>query len=274
MKEYKLVQRKMFLFTILRFALPIIVLVSCFLVTLFWQNDANLLITLALAVLAVTMFMLFTNKAKKYALWLEDMLFTDSIKGLYDKKKTTNVRGFLNVHELVRNKVIIEPYRRYGYLYYEVLYNKVTIDSSNISLEYLEDSKKKKKKTYYGFVGRAIRYELRSHRPLLLVNKNSKYFSVPDNIVDDDTFLVSGYDKNYERLVKKGSLQKLKEYMQKNNLNISIFYLPEAIYVLIEDGLITINPRSTTKITEEYLNDLKNKFKMPRDLADILDIKK
>ena len=258
MKEYKLVQRKMFLFSILRFALPIIVLVSCFLVTLFWQNDANLLITLALAVLAVTMF----------------MLFTDSLKGLYDKKKTTNVRGFLNIHELVRNKVIIEPYRRYGYLYYEVLYNKVTIDSSNISLEYLSDSKKKKKKTYYGFVGRAIRYELRSHRPLLLVNKNSKYFSVPDNIVDDDTFLVSGYDKNYERLIKKGSLQKLKEYMQKNNLNISIFYLPEAIYVLIEDGLITINPRSTTKITEEYLNDLKDKFKMPRDLADILDIKK
>lgn len=273
---YKSFKKKILIFQILRFVLPITSIVACFVVTYFSNSSVSLIITLALAVLAVSSFMFCTNKTKRYALVIEDLVFQDAVKGLYDKKKTTNAAGFLNISELVRNNVLIEPYRRYGFLYYEVVYNRVVIDSSNLTLEYLEDTKKKKKKrTYYGFVGRAIRYELRSHKPLFLVNKKSKYFSVSETICEDDTFNVSGALQNYERLNRNGSLAKLKEYLTKNNdLNLSVFYLPEAIYVLIEGDVVTINPRLTQKIDEDYINSYKEKFKVPREIADILKITK
>ncbi len=272
--EYKSLQRKTIFLNILRFLVPFLAFVGCFALGLLWDDNASFFITLALAVLAVASFIYFSNKVKRNLLILEDLIFTNALKGIYDKKKTTNARSFLNISELVRNKLLIEPYKRYGFLYYEVVYNRVVIDSSNLTLEYLEDSNKKRKKTYYGFLGRAIRYELRSHHQLYLVNKKSKYFNVGDSICDDDTFLVSGFKPNYERLVKNGSLANLKEYLTKNNLNASIFYLNEAIYILLEEDVVTINPKLTKKIDDEYINNYRAKFRAPRDLADILKISK
>ena len=134
--EYKSLQRKTILLNILRFLVPFLAFVGCFALGLLWDDNASFFITLALAVLAVASFIYFSNKVKRNLLILEDLIFTNALKGIYDKKKTTNARSFLNISELVRNKLLIEPYKRYGFLYYEVVYNRVVIDSSNLTLEY------------------------------------------------------------------------------------------------------------------------------------------
>ena len=255
---FKKIKRKCLIYAILRILVPVISIVVCFLVTAFADQTTSLLLTIIFAILAVSSYIFLTNRYKGNQLYLEDEIFNEALKGLYDKKKT-----------------FIEPYRRYGFLYYEVMYNRVIIDSSNLTLEYLEDSTKKRKKTYYGFLGRAIRYELRSHKPLYLVNKKSKYFNVSESIVEDDIFNVSGNLNNYERINKNGALDKLKDYIKNNNdFVLSVFYLPEAIYVLIEDEVITINPKFKDKIDDEYINNYKIKFRVPRDIADILKITK
>lgn len=272
---FKKIKRKCLIYAILRILVPIISIVVCFLVTAFADQTTSLLLTIIFAILAVSSYIFLTNRYKGNQLYLEDEIFNEALKGLYDKKKTANARSYLNINELVKNNLFIEPYRRYGFLYYEVMYNRVIIDSSNLTLEYLEDSTKKRKKTYYGFLGRAIRYELRSHKPLYLVNKKSKYFNVSESIVEDDVFNVSGNLNNYERINKNGALDKLKDYIKNNNdFVLSVFYLPEAIYVLIEDEVITINPKFKDKIDDEYINNYKIKFRVPRDIADILKITK
>ena len=272
---FKKIKRKCLIYAILRILVPVISIVVCFLVTAFADQTTSLLLTIIFAILAVSSYIFLTNRYKGNQLYLEDEIFNEALKGLYDKKKTANARSYLNINELVKNNLFIEPYRRYGFLYYEVMYNRVIIDSSNLTLEYLEDSTKKRKKTYYGFLFCAIRYELRSHKPLYLVNKKSKYFNVSESIVEDDVFNVSGNLNNYERINKNGALDKLKDYIKNNNdFVLSVFYLPEAIYVLIEDEVITINPKFKDKIDDEYINNYKIKFRVPRDIADILKITK
>ena len=44
--------------------------------------------------------------------------------------------------------------------------------------------------------------------------------------------------------------------------------------MLIEDEVITINPKFKDKIDDEYINNYKIKFRVPRDIADILKITK
>lgn len=275
MKQFKRIQKRSIIFTILRFLVPILAIAACFLITFLMGNDtSSFLLTLVLAILAVSAYMYFTNKVKTNQLILEDLIFSEAIKGIFDKKKTVNAASYLSINELVRNNILVEPYRRYGFLYFEAVYNKVVINGSNITLEYLENKGKKRKKTYYGFVGRAFRYELRSHKPLYLINKNSSFFNVSESIAADDTFLVSGNLQNYERLVNKGSLTKLKDYIKNKDLNLSVFYLNEAIYVLIEKKVVTINPKLTQKIDDNYINQIKVDLRIPREIADILNITK
>ncbi len=274
MTPYKKIQRKCIIFTILRFVVPVILIVLCFVLTVLLDSTVGFLLVLALAISAVSLYIFLTNRVKGNQLLLEDLVFSESLKGIYDKRKTANIRSYLNVTELVKNDILINPYRKSGFLYFEVIYKRITIDSSNLTLEYLEDSTKKRKKTYYGFVGRSIRYELRSHRPLYLVNKNSKFFNVGFPIAETDTFLVSGNAHNYDRMVNKGILTKLEEYMKDNDLNLSVFYLPEAIYILIENKVLTINPKMTQNISDEYLANVKKELTIPRDIADILQLSK
>lgn len=275
MKEFRRIQIRSVIYTILRFVVPILAIASCFLVSIYMDSTSSFLLVLIFAVLAVSMYIYMTNKVKSNQLLLETLIFNEALKGIYDKKKASDARSYLNINELVKNDIMIEPYKRYGFLYYEVMYNRVIIDSSNLTLEYLEDSTKKKKRTYYGFVGRAIRYELKSHKPLYLVNKSSKYFHTANSIAEDDIFDVSGNSFNFDRIKRNGSLDKLKEYIKNHNdIKLSVFYLPEAIYILIEEEVITINPKVRDKIDENYINNYKEKLRMPRDLADILKITK